>query len=383
MHDDQQLRSILRRMDRPTDPDPDFADALFRQLSVASRSRPSRTPFVLLAAALLVALLAAGTVVGSGLVDLPWITSDANPILPSHSPDALPSEVAAETATPEPSNTAVPSATPSPTPPVQEISVGMMVTPVVDGVTLRESPGTGGTRIGTLAQGSLNYVVDGPAEADGYTWYQLSGPGLPPASGCITPVPTDPLECPTWFGWAAVGDPGDESAWFVPAGADRCPDPAEETEAFFRLPQILLVACYGDAELTFEAFFAGPPEGGVGGFCAYPPAENAGPVDEAVAWLYCLNYNQAWSSSEGDAFQTVYPEQTDVGLLTLFVDPATGVTLPEPGTWLRVTGAFDHPAATLCAAAEESYHADPNPDRAVLLCRTHFVVTAVEETPAP
>jgi hypothetical protein len=363
MHDDQQLRSILRRMDRPTDPDPGFADALFRQLSVASRSRPSRTPFILLAAALLVATLAAGAVVGSGLVDLPWFTSDANPILPSHSPDALPSEVAAGTATPEPSDTAVASASPSP---AQGISVGMMVTPVVEGVTLRESPGTAGTRIGTLAQGPPNYVVDGPVDADGYTWYQLSGPGLPPASGCITPVPTDPLECPTWFGWAAVADPDDEGAWFAPTSVD-CPDPAEETDAFIRLQQILLLACYGDAELTFEAFYSELPEGGLGG------TDCTG--ETAIMWLYCLDqgYYQVTSSPGAMA-------------MTLFVDPASGVTLPERGSWLLITGAFDHPDAARCAAAaldDNKQSPLPDPEQAVLGCRTHFVVTAVEETAAP
>jgi hypothetical protein len=365
MHDDQQLRSILRRMDRPTDPDPEFADALFRQLTATSRTRPSRTAFVLLAAALLVATLAAGAVVGSGVVDLPWFTSDANPI-PSHSPAAAPSEVVAETATPAPSDTAVPSATPSPTPPLQEISVGMTVTPVIDGVTLRESPGTGGTRIGTLAQGSQTYVLDGPVDADGYTWYQLSGPGLPTASGCVSPVPTAPLECPTWLGWAAVGDPDDESAWFAPTTVE-CPDPAEETDAFVTLPQIFALPCYGDAELTFKAFYSELPEGGLGGTNCTD--------DTAIMWLYCLDIGYYQVTSAPGAVP-----------MTLYVDPASGVTLPERGTWLLIRGAFDHPDSTLCASAAEHDNKQsplPDPEYAVVVCRTHFVPTAVEETVAP
>ncbi len=66
MDDEQQLRAILRRLDRPTDPDPAFADALFAQLAGSARARRTRTPFVLLAAALLVALLAAGAVEDHG-----------------------------------------------------------------------------------------------------------------------------------------------------------------------------------------------------------------------------------------------------------------------------------------------------------------------------
>jgi hypothetical protein len=253
-----------------------------------------------------------------------------------------------------------------------------MVTPVVDGVTLRESPGTAGDRIGTLTRGSMNYVVDGPVDADGYTWYQLSGPGGY-GSACVDPTLTDPLEC-TWFGWAAVGDPSDDSAWFAPTNVD-CPDPAAETDAFFQLPQILLAACYGDDELTFEAFYEAP----LGDDYHVDCTEN---VDAAVAWLYCIDivYNQFRSSEGYGGFQTLY------------VDPASGVTLPQSGTctdspasgcqWMQITGAFDHPDAALCAAAvDEDPHAgaDPNfnPDLAVLLCRTHFVISAAEETAAP
>ena len=143
MHDDQQLRSILRRIDQPTNPDPAFSDALFRQLTVASRSRPSRAPFVLLAAALLVALLAAGAVVGGGLVRLPWFSVDANPAPPTQSPNPLASERPAESATPAPTDTTIASATPAASPSTPGIVVGTAVMPVVDGVTLRESPGTG------------------------------------------------------------------------------------------------------------------------------------------------------------------------------------------------------------------------------------------------
>lgn len=366
MHDDQQLRSILRRIDRASDPDPAFSDALFRQLTVASRSRPSRTPFVLLAAALLVAMLAVATVVGSGIVDLPWFSVDQNPTLPSQPPVPLASDESVESATPAPSNPAIPSATPSATPPLPDIAVGTVVTAAIDGVTLRESPGTDGNRIGTLARGSLNYVLDGPVDADGYTWYQLSGPGLPPSSGCITPVPTDPLECPTWLGWAAVADPDDESAWFAPANVE-CPDPAEETDAFITLQHILVLPCYGDAELTFVAFYSEVPEGGLGGTnCTR---------ETAIMWLYCLDqgYYQVRSSPDAVA-------------MTLYVDPASGVTLPERGTWLLITGAFDHPDATRCAVAamEDTKQSPlPDPEQAVLSCRTHFVPTAVVGTTAP
>jgi hypothetical protein len=368
MHEDQQLRTMLRRIDRASEPDPVFSDALFRQLTLASRSRTSRASFFILAAALLLAAVAGGIVVGSGLVQLPWFSVDANPVLPSDSP-APASQGPSGTTTPAPSFTTIPSATPSPTPsapaPDPEIRVGTVVAPVVDGVTLRESPGTGGTRIGTLALGSINYVVDGPVDADGYTWYQLSGPGLPPAAGCITPVPTDPLECPTWFGWAAVADPSDQSPWFTPTNVD-CPDPADQTDDFIGLQNILVLPCYGGAELTFVAYLAELPEGGVGGTNC---------TRDAIIWLYCA-----------DQLYYQVTARPDAAGMSVYIDPSSGLTLPDRGTWLRITGAFDHPDAPDCAAGamEDTKRVPlPDPELAVLLCRTHFVPTAVATTTAP
>jgi hypothetical protein len=367
MHDDHELRSILRRIDRPTDPDPAFADALFARLTATPAVRPGRGPMLLLAAALLVGLLAAGAAVGSGLVEVPWFSAEATPpVLPSASVEptdaATPSATPAGTASAEPSASAEPIA--SAAPQIAELQLGSFVAPVLDGVTLRESPGTGGTRVGTLAQDSLNYVVDGPVVADGYAWYALSGPGLPPSSGCITPVPTDPLECPTWFGWAAAGDP-DGTAWFEPTDGD-CPDPEADSARFLRMQHVLQLGCYGTSQVTFTAYFPEVSDNaGRGGECA---------VDPAIVWLYCTNL--AYDLVEAS------PEEGGVEE-TLFVDPDSAVTLPERGQWLRITGAFDHPASALCADASEAFGDRLGPEQAVLECRTHFVVSAAEVTSAP
>lgn len=257
------------------------------------------------------------------------------------------------------------SASASAAPPVA-LTVGAFVTPTVDGVTLRDTPSTSGTRIGILPRGPVNFVVEGPVAADGYTWYRFSASGLPPSSGCTTPLPTNPLECPIWFGWAAVQDPSDGTAWFAPTEVD-CPDPDTETGTFLQISRWLALGCYGTAELSFTAWYPELPEGGgLGGECD---------VDPAVAWLYCshLAYDVVWTT----------PDEAQANN-ELYIDPESGVTMPARGQWVRVRGAFDHPDAPLCAGAEEAFAPeDPRPDLAVLECRNHLVVRGVEVTAAP
>jgi hypothetical protein len=241
------------------------------------------------------------------------------------------------------------------------LQIGAFVAPVVDAVILRETPTTAGVRIGTLARGSINLVIEGPVEADGYRWFRLSASGLPPSSGCVTPVPTDPLTCPIWFGWAAAGDPADPTGWFEPIEVE-CPDPDQDAGAFLELPQRVPLGCYGSATISFTTWY---PE--------LPPAGEPCEADPAVAWLYCPDtVHDVWASANESA-----------GFQRLHVDPSSGVTIPERGQWLRISGAFDHGAASQCAEAEEAVDPDPDPDLAVLECRVRLVVQQVVVTEAP
>ena len=45
-----------------------------------------------------------------------------------------------------------------------------------DALNVRSAPDTAATRITTASQGDLFAITDGPATADGYTWYEVSGP---------------------------------------------------------------------------------------------------------------------------------------------------------------------------------------------------------------
>jgi len=150
-----------------------------------------------------------------------------------------------------------------------------------------------------------------------------------------------------------------DTAWFVPTEF-ACPDPDTETGDFLGLARRFPIGCYGTSEVTFTAWYPElPDDAGLGGSCD---------ADASVAWLYCANitYDHVLTSPQGA-----------VGYQTLFVEPETGVTLPERGQWLRIAGAFDHPDAALCAA--EMTERDESA-LAVLECRSHLVVRSVEVT---
>ncbi len=163
MHDDQ-IRGLLRRLEDDREPDPAFADELFERVLLLARPAPRRLPFVLLAAAMLLVALAAGLVVGSGLVDLP--VPSAEPTAPSDSASPAPSDgTAAET--------------------------GSILFAAADGLQIRSEPRSSGDIVATLRAGQLMGVLDGPRETDGMTWYEVAiGPG-------------------TLQGWIANGPDGD------------------------------------------------------------------------------------------------------------------------------------------------------------------------------
>jgi len=47
---------------------------------------------------------------------------------------------------------------------------------VVDGLNMRSAPGTSATALGRLSTGDLLELIGGPTSADGYTWWQVTGP---------------------------------------------------------------------------------------------------------------------------------------------------------------------------------------------------------------
>lgn len=102
-------------------------------------------------------------------------TATATPGVPPAT--SRPLTVIPPTATPLPTATSLPTATPGPAPtPPDKIAVGGYVEVIdtgEDGLNLRELPGVEEEWLHRALEGSVLKVVDGPRQADGYTWWQL------------------------------------------------------------------------------------------------------------------------------------------------------------------------------------------------------------------
>lgn len=254
------------------------------------------------------------------------------------------------------------SAVASPEAPTEAVEVGGLVRTTVDRLRIRESPGTEAFSLGTLAEGEIGYVVEGPVAADGFDWFLISALGLPLASGCTTPISTNPFGCPVWFGWtAAAGSDGDP--WLVPGSID-CPDwpsPLITDDFLYGVQQYGYLSCFGDEVRSVVGFYPEiPDDAGLGGACAEVPPD--------LAWIGCnLGYEHIVSDPS-------------VGFLgagfVLAIDPASGVEMPARGQWVEVAGRYDHPAAQACTWGEP-------PEKATLACRAQFVVESARVASAP
>ncbi|HEX5038641.1 MAG TPA: hypothetical protein VFW95_00720 [Candidatus Limnocylindria bacterium] len=234
----------------------------------------------------------------------------------------------------------------------------------VDALSLRADPGLDAELLWRLPVDTQIFIVAGPENADGLPWYQVSGMGLPYDSGCVAPEPGGVLECPAFFGWLA-GAADDGAPYLVPSDATAaCPQAPQTIVSLTDLQSTLRLVCFDAEDMTFVAWWPELPDGGgPGGSC--PGSETD------VAWLVCQNTNPNVLGAS--------PEQPD--RLAVSLDPDSGVTMPDRGQWVEVTGHFDDPAAPDCGQASEAMETDAA--ELVFNCRLQFVPTAVVVTSAP
>jgi hypothetical protein len=270
------------------------------------------------------------------------------------------------------SASAAASATPGPTPTPISLELDSIVAATVNDLSVRAGPSTGDTRLGSLATGTPAFVVDGPVDADGYRWFLLSALGLPPNTGCAGPFETDPFNCPAWFGWVASASQ-DGVAWLTQdAGdSDQCPPtPAEYEDFVLGYTDLMRLHCFGSDPFTFRGYWPEiPDDAGLGGACVSE--------DEPSGWLICqnINYNGV----------VIDEEQGFGGVgLNVSIDPASGVTMPERGTWIELTVHLDDPAAQGCGETTFAQEEDSSPpERWVLYCRGQMVVETVSAVDGP
>ncbi len=296
----------------------------------------------------------------------------------SPSPSASASASAAQSAsasasadaTPPASVLPGPSASAGPTPTPVSLELDSIVATTVSDLSVRDEPSTESTRLGSLEQGTPAFVAGGPVDAGGYRWYLLSGLGLPPNSGCAGPIENDPFTCPVWFGWVAAADP-DGAPWLTDdAGdADECAaTPIEFEEIVIGVTDLMRLHCFGSDPFTFRGWWPESPDGG-GAACASQDAPSG--------WLICQQTNEN--------LVTIGEDEASEGIgLKVSIDAASGVTMPERGTWLELTVHLDDPAAQECGDDAQGADAEERtPEQIILFCRGQMVVETVTAVDGP
>lgn len=309
-----------------------------------------------LLAGVILALLLSGRDDGREIASSPGATETGSQ-MPSGSASTAPSgSPIASASSASPSATAVP------------VAADTIVATTVDGLAVRSAAGRSAEQLGSLAVGSQGFVVSGPTDADGYGWYLVSALGLPPATGCAGLLETDPYNCPAWFGWVAgASDTG--SPWLQPVDLDCPAEPFTAEALILARTDIQRLACRGGEPFTFRAWWPEiPDDAGLGGACAAQ--------DRPSGWLLCqgINYNQV-TISETEGYGGVGAR--------ISIDPASGLSMPERGTWVEVRVHLDDPAAQGCADGAEAVYAEPIPEQAVLDCRAQMVLEAVTVVDGP
>jgi hypothetical protein len=281
---------------------------------------------------------------------------------------------ASASAPPTGSASAIPSGSPAATPsgnaPASPaVTTDAVVATTVENLTVRDSPGLDGERLGTLEGGALSFVAGGPTDADGFRWYLVSGLGLPPNTGCAAELETEPFNCPVWFGWVAGASEAGEP-WLTEHDL-ACPEEPYTAENLALARTALeRLACLGGEPFTFRGYWPElPDDAGLGGACTAQ--------DEPSGWLLCQNLNHdIVVINDGE-------DASGIGI-RVSIDPATDATMPDRGTWVEVTAHLDDPAAEGCdEAAEALENPDRTPEQFVLDCRAEAVLESAQAVDGP
>ena len=123
------------------------------------------------------------------------------------------------------------------------------------------------------------------------------------------------------------------------------------------------LACFGADPFTFRGYWPEIPDDAGLGWSV--PAQ-----DEPSGWLLCqhINYNNIVIDDSEDMF--------GIGI-DVSIDPESGVTMPERGTWVEVRVHLDDPDAQSCDEDAAANGDDETPpEQLVLNCRAEAVLEA-------
>lgn len=189
-----------------------------------------------------------------------------------------------------------------------------------------------------------------------------------------TPLPLRPSECPTWAGDGRLMRTRD---LFIPYfGIHFEPD----GRAVYTGDN---ASCYR-GEITFVGYLLAAPRVPVHQLRAMRPAWLWDPLPR-------LLLAQDETNASDDDPPTCREEIDEGGVICLQLTLPEGSTIPTRpvGRWVHVRGHFGDPAAETCRFVGESgLEGEPLPSRAPVAyaigyCRQRFVVSAIEDAPAP
>lgn len=172
----------------------------------------------------------------------------------------------------------------------------------------------------------------------------------------VTPAPV--------HGSAVCPPPPDKLAALISLDADEAGPLTAAFRPVYGVYAEVAAGCWPGDAITVVGFVAGPE--GLGGVAAF---------EIEPAWMT----SRAHFLSITDA---VDPEAGPVGpFFPVAVSPALETAFVAlEGKWVRASGHFDDPAATTCTVGPTGTNtgAVPTPEEAIEICRTSFVLTAVE-----
>ena len=294
------------------------------------------------AAVLLVALWGCGA---QSWAPAPSPSAQASPSPASPSPSAVSLPSTSTPPSPEPSAKPTPAA-----PRLARDSVAQVIT---DDLRVRSRPEVSDASKKLeplLDQPRLVYVVAGPVQASGYTWYE------------IAPIGNLQLSVELPFGWVAAADK-DGTPWLASSSA-RCPAAPKTVDDLYAIDNVLALACFGASPLAVTGRLADP--------------EATCGID--IGWTI----EPGWLASTCPQPPFLIESPNDLGLsANAVVEPSVDVSGfrpgPEPADWLpvRITGRFDVPAAKTCHGVSTDAPVPYGKDQIVFGCRATFVITGL------
>jgi hypothetical protein len=336
-------------------------DAMRRRVMTAAISgRPSqtRTPVLLLAAALVIGALLALVAAAAGgafrersLAEYPPIDESVNPVAS-----------AIAIASREPVTVASPPADPGPGGRPTTFGSDTIAAVVSNNLRLRSQPRIAADSIKFepfLKVGDRLFVVDGPVTATNHDWYQVA-----------TWRPSDPTA--TWpIGWVASADI-DGTAW-IGTAATACPATPTVAE-LAGMNRYEALACYGHRAIALRALVSGTEPGD-----PCPAGDPSTACLGGPTWLAGIGGRSAALDGSDPGAS---PERA---ILAFARDPAGQVPesdLPN-GRMVTLEGAFDPPAAASCKIeGTPASVSTVTVTDAILRCRTTFVVSSAAPDPA-